>query len=255
LQSIVGFLQHNAAIAIIVTFLAAASESLVVIGAFIPGTALILALGAAAGLGYLPLWPLVGAAIVGAILGDGFSYWIGHSQRHRITAVWPFSSRPEILQIGEAFFTRYGWTGIAIARFLPGVRAIVPVVAGTSGMKPLPFYAANIGSAIVWAPAHLVPAAFAGVGLGFINTISPQTEIELAIGAVGLALAYWGIRRSRERITSYALSLFRRLRRRSLAVAAADGDAEKSESIHFSKRSVDEANPSLPPGERENDLR
>lgn len=90
----------------------------------------------------------------------------------------------EILPIGEAFFTKYGWTGIAIARFLPGVRAIVPVVAGTSGMKPVPFYAANIASAIVWAPAHLLPAAFAGLGLGFINQISPQTEVELVIGAV-----------------------------------------------------------------------
>jgi membrane protein DedA with SNARE-associated domain len=212
LQAIVVFLEQNLALAVIVTFVAAASESLVLIGAFIPGTALILALGAAAGLGYLPLWPLVMAAILGAILGDGLSYWIGHSQRHRISAIWPFSSRPEILRIGEAFFTRYGWTGIAIARFLPGVRAIVPVVAGTSGMRPLPFYAANIGSAIVWAPAHLVPAAFAGAGLGFINQISPQTEIELVIGAVVLALVYWGIHRARGRITTFLAALFRRLR-------------------------------------------
>lgn len=217
LQSIVVFLEQNPALAIIVTFLAAASESVIVIGAFIPGTALILALGAAAGLGYLPLWPLVVAAIIGAILGDGVSYWIGHSQRHRITAVWPFSSRPEILETGEAFFAKYGWTGIAIARFLPGVRAIVPVVAGTSGMRPLPFYAANIGSAIVWAPAHLLPAAVAGVGLGFINQISPQTEIELVIGAVVLALAYWGIHRARGRMSSYVQAVFHRLRGPSTA--------------------------------------
>jgi membrane protein DedA with SNARE-associated domain len=217
LQSLVAFLEQNVALAVGVTLLAAASESLVVIGAFIPGTALILALGAAAGLGYVPLWPLVVAAIIGAILGDGVSYWIGHTQRHRITAVWPFSARPEILEIGEAFFTKYGWTGIAIARFLPGVRAIVPVVAGTSGMRPLPFYVANIGSAIVWAPAHLLPAAFAGVGLGVINQISPQTEIELVIGAVVLALAYWGIHRARGRISSYVEAAFHRLRGPSTA--------------------------------------
>lgn len=212
LQSIVVFLEQNQALAVIVTLLAAASESLVVVGAFIPGTALILALGAAAGLGYLPLWPLVIAAIIGAILGDGLSYWIGHSQRQRISAIWPFSSRPEILRIGEAFFTKYGWTGIAIARFLPGVRAIVPVVAGTSGMRPLPFYAANIGSAIVWAPAHLLPAAFAGFGLGFIDQINPQTEADLVIGALVLALGFWGIHRARGRISRLLAALFRRLR-------------------------------------------
>ena len=253
MQSIFAFLEHNAALAILVTLLAAASESLVVIGAFIPGTALILALGAAAGLGYLPLWPLVVAATLGAILGDGLSYWIGRSQRHRITAIWPFSSRPEILQIGEAFFTKYGWTGIAIARFLPGVRAIVPVVAGTSGMRPLPFYAANVGSAIVWAPAHLVPAAFAGIGLGFINQISPQTEIELVIGAVVLGLAYWGIRRARGRIARYVQSVFRRLRGHSVNTAdnATDIDALRSEGACADEGEVGHLKTPQPAGERD----
>jgi membrane protein DedA with SNARE-associated domain len=249
LQSIFAFLEHNAALAILVTLLAAASESLVVIGAFIPGTALILALGAAAGLGYLPLWPLVVAATLGAILGDGLSYWIGRSQRQRITAIWPFSSRPEILQIGEAFFTKYGWTGIAIARFLPGVRAIVPVVAGTSGMRPLPFYVANIGSAIVWAPAHLVPAAFAGIGLGFINQMTPQTEIELVIGAVVLALAYWGIGRARGRIARYVQSVFRRLRSHSVNTAdnATAIDEIKNDTARADESGVGHLKP---PGER-----
>ena len=210
LQSIVVFLEQNPTLAIIVTFLAAASESLVVVGAFIPGTALILALGAAAGLGYLPIWPLLLAATAGAVLGNGISYWIGHSQRSRISTIWPFSARPEILVVGEAFFAKYGWAGIAIARFLPGIRAIVPVVAGTSGMKPLPFYVANIGSAAVWAPAHLLPAAFAGFGLGSINQIDPRTEIELVVGLVVLALGLWGVHRAREKIFRVVEVLYRR---------------------------------------------
>ncbi|QYO75580.1 DedA family protein [Devosia salina] len=211
-QSIVVFLEQNPTLAILVTFLAAGSESLVVVGAFIPGTALILALGTAAGLGYLPIWPLLFAATAGAVLGDGLSYWIGHSQRSRISVVWPFSTRPDILAVGEVFFAKYGWTGIVIARFLPGVRAIVPVVAGTSGMKPLPFYAANIGSALLWAPAHLLPAAFAGFGLSSLNRIDPRTEIELVVGAVVLSLAVWGVHRARGRILRFLVVLYRRFR-------------------------------------------
>ncbi len=211
-QSIVAFLEQNPTLAILVTFLAAASESLVVVGAFIPGTALILALGAAAGLGYLPIWSLLVAATTGAVLGDGLSYWIGHSQRGRISTIWPFSARPEILAGGEAFFAKYGWTGIAAARFLPGIRAIVPVVAGTSGMKPLPFYAANIGSALVWAPAHLLPAAFAGFGLSSLNRLDPRTEIELVVGLVVLALVVWGVHRARGRILRSLGALYRRSR-------------------------------------------
>ncbi|WP_052952930.1 DedA family protein [Devosia psychrophila] len=211
-QSIVVFLEQNPTLAILVTFLAAASESLVVVGAFIPGTAFILALGAAAGLGYLPIWPLLLAATAGAVLGDGLSYWIGHSQRGRISTIWPFSARPEVLAVGEAFFANYGWTGIAVARFLPGIRAIVPVVAGTSGMKPLPFYAANIGSALVWAPAHLLPAAFAGFGLSSLNRLDPRTEIELVLGLVVLALGVGGVHRARGRILRSVAVLYRRRR-------------------------------------------
>jgi membrane protein DedA with SNARE-associated domain len=197
IHAFVVFLQHNVSFAVFITLLAAASESLVLIGAFIPGTALILALGAASGLGYLPLWPLILAATIGAILGDGLSYWIGHAHRDRIAAVWPFSSRPEILKAGENFFGRYGWAGIALARFLPGVRAIVPVVAGTSGMRPLPFYAANVGSAIVWAPAHLLPASLAGSGIASASQLRPQDEIAIVGGALLLGTTIWWVIRHR----------------------------------------------------------
>jgi membrane protein DedA with SNARE-associated domain len=213
IHAFVVFLQHNVFLAVVIALLAAACESLVLIGAFIPGTALILALGAASGLGYLPLWPLILAATIGAILGDGLSYWIGHAHRDRIAAVWPFSSRPEILQAGESFFGRYGWAGIALARFLPGVRAIVPVVAGTSGMRPLPFYAANVGSAIVWAPVHLVPAALAGSGIASATQLSPQGEITIVVGAVLLGMTIWWLIRHRAGLAGQFVEWFQHNRR------------------------------------------
>ena len=213
IHAFVVFLQHNVFWAVLITLLAAASESLVVIGAFIPGTALILALGAASGLGYMPLWPLILAATIGAILGDGLSYWMGHAHRAGIAAVWPFSSRPEILKTGENFFGRYGWAGIALARFLPGVRAIVPVVAGTSGMRPLPFYAANVGSAIIWAPAHLVPAALAASGVASANQLSPQAEIAIVGGAVLLGAMIWWLISRRYKLAGQFGKRFQRKRR------------------------------------------
>lgn len=213
IHAFVVVLQHNVFLAVLITLLAAASESLVLIGAFIPGTALILALGAASGLGYLPLWPLILAATIGAIVGDGLSYWIGHSHRDKIAAVWPFSSRPEILRAGESFFARFGWAGIALARFLPGVRAIVPVVAGTSGMRPLPFYAANVGSAIVWAPAHLVPAALAGAGIASAGQLGPQGEIAIVSGALLIGTMIWWLIRHRAGLAGQFGKWFKRNKR------------------------------------------
>ena len=116
---------------------------------------------------------------------------------HCSTIFGNFSSRPEILRAGESFFAKFGWAGIALARFLPGVRAIVPVVAGTSGMSPLPFYVANVGSAIVWAPAHLVPAALAGAGVASAGQLSRQVEIATVSAALVTGIMIWWLIRHR----------------------------------------------------------
>lgn len=146
-----------------IAFLVAAGESVVVVGAFVPGTPILLAIGAAGSLGHVSLTGVIVAAILGAVLGDGVSYWIGHRHRDRLLAGWPFAMRPALLARGQAFIARFGVPSVALARFLPGVRAVVPVVAGMFGMRPLPFYAANVASALVWAPVHILPGALVGL--------------------------------------------------------------------------------------------
>lgn len=185
---LLNLLEHNWPLALLVAFLAAAAESIVVVGAFVPGTALLIALGTVAGLGLLPLWPLVAAAAAGAVLSDGLSYYVGRTHRDRLLSTWPFADHPRLIAAGERFFARYGWASIMIARFLPGVRAIVPVVAGTTGMRPGPFYLTNILSALVWAPAHILPAAAAGYGVGRINLLNLRTDIELLVGLLAIAI-------------------------------------------------------------------
>jgi undecaprenyl-diphosphatase len=62
----------------------------------------------------------------------------------------------------EAFFARHGDKSVFIARFVPGVRAFIPLIAGVLGMRVSRFYAANILSALVWAPSHILPAVLVG---------------------------------------------------------------------------------------------
>ncbi|HWL57806.1 MAG TPA: hypothetical protein VNQ78_14175, partial [Paracoccus sp. (in: a-proteobacteria)] len=62
----------------------ALSESIPVIGVFIPGTAAILAISALVPSGIVKLWPLLVAASVGAIIGDGLSFWLGHRYHREI---------------------------------------------------------------------------------------------------------------------------------------------------------------------------
>lgn len=173
ISQLVDFLQTHSRLAYGVVFVLAMSESLPVIGAIVPGTAVILALSALVPSGVLVVWPLLAAATLGAIAGDGFAFWLGHRYHATIRSSWPFSRYPLAIQTSELFFEKYGMRSIFLARFVPGVRAFVPLLAGTLGMHVARFYAVNVLSAAVWAPAHILPGMLFGVT---IHTLGPAAK-------------------------------------------------------------------------------
>jgi membrane protein DedA with SNARE-associated domain/membrane-associated phospholipid phosphatase len=164
-----------------VVFLAAFLESLAVIGTFIPGSTAMFLAGALAGTGSLSLgWALVWA-IAGAIAGDGMSFWIGCRYKDRIVQFWPFRKHPEVLEAGHRFFRKHGAKSVGLARFIGPLRAIVPVVAGMLGMSPLRFYAMNVLSALIWAPAHILPGMLFGASVLLAGAVSFRLVVIIAL--------------------------------------------------------------------------
>lgn len=146
----------------VATFAISAAESVAIIGTIVPGSVTMTAIGALAGAGVIPLGQTIFLAMLGAVLGDGISYWLGHYFKDRLRNMWPFRTNPGVLKSGETFVHRYGIMSIFIGRFVGPVRALVPLVAGMLGMKPLQFTIANIASAIGWAPAYMLPGILLG---------------------------------------------------------------------------------------------
>ncbi len=162
-------------------FAATALESMALVGSIFPGMSMVIALsGLAASLG-ANVWILVLWCALGAVLGDGVSFWLGHRYGDRLKSLWPFRGRPELLETGVAFFRRQGSKSIVVGRFLPFTRAVVPIAAGMLGMSPVRFYIANFISAIGWALVSVLPAA--GVGLAFtvINESSSRAALMLGL--------------------------------------------------------------------------
>jgi membrane protein DedA with SNARE-associated domain len=157
-----------------------------VVGLFIPGSPILIAVGAVVGLGHLPLWPMLVWATAGAIIGDGVSFELGRRYRATILGVWPVSRYPAVVARGETFFRRHGGKSIALGRFLPMLRPMIPMVAGALGLRPGLFYAVNIASAIVWAPAHILGGALLGASLGALGAVSGRLVAMLAVLAVAL---------------------------------------------------------------------
>ena len=178
-------------LAIAIAFAAAIIEAVAVLGILIPGTPILMAVAAAGAMAGMPMMPIMIVSIVGAVIGDFVSYYLGHRFRFRLRGMWPFATRPALLGHAETFFRRYGSASVAICRFVPVLRSTVPLVAGMAGMTRSRFLIANVASAFVWAPAHVVPAQFAGLSLADLQAGDWQSAALGAAGVLLFAAAAW----------------------------------------------------------------
>jgi membrane protein DedA with SNARE-associated domain len=94
----------------------------------LPATAILLGVGGLVGAADIAFWPIWGAAALGAVFGDWFSYWLGCRYSYAIARVWPLSRRPDLLPRGETFFRKWGTLGVFVGRFFGPLRSIMPLV-------------------------------------------------------------------------------------------------------------------------------
>jgi membrane protein DedA with SNARE-associated domain len=201
LDPLIAFVSAHAWLAYLTLFLAALLEAVPVVGALVPGSTIILALSALVPGGELNLWGVLASAIAGALLGDGTAYLTGHRSQREILNAWPLANYPGVVAQSEAFFNRWGALAVFFARFVPPIRAFVPITAGALGMPPMKFYGVNIPAILVWAPAHVLPGVLAvsvlhQYGLSHHEHVGKHLWMwAVAGGALVVALGVWTIRR------------------------------------------------------------
>jgi len=200
----ISFVSTHAWLAYLTLFLAALLEAVPIVGAVIPGSTIIFALSALVPGGELKLGWVLLAAIAGALLGDGSAFLLGYREQREILKTWPLSNYPRLVSQSEAFFNRWGTLAVFFARFVPPIRAFVPITAGALGMAPAMFYAVNIPAVLLWAPAHVLPGVLAVSALHRYGGFAPHEGIArhywilaVVVGALIIALASWVIRRRR----------------------------------------------------------
>jgi membrane protein DedA with SNARE-associated domain len=191
---IVNFIGGHPHFALTAIFLLALSEAIPVIGTIVPGSTLIIGICALATGAHVNPWPLLGAAILGAIFGDGFSFWLGRRYHREILLHWPLSRYPQFVDRSEAFVKTHGAASVFLARFIAVVRAFVPLVAGILGMSSRQFYAVNILSALAWAPAHVFPGVLLGMALNLAGLGPGWLAILLIVGLIAVSAAGQALR-------------------------------------------------------------
>ena len=190
-ERLVDFVGAHPQLSFVAVFLLALSEAVPVIGTVVPGSTLILAVSALATTTGMSPWALLIAAVAGAIVGDGFSFWLGHRYHRQILRGWPLNRFPGLIERSAQLIRKYGVASVFLARFTAVVRAFVPLLAGILRMSTGHFYLANILSALVWAPMHVFPGVLVGLAITF-GAHSPTLSLA-ALGAVILAWMAWSM--------------------------------------------------------------
>jgi membrane protein DedA with SNARE-associated domain len=196
-QPTLDFISAHSVWAFPVMFITSFGESFAFVSLLFPGTSILIVAGTLMSAGSLPYWPVLAGAVIGAVLGDSVSFWIGRRFGGGIARIWPFRRNPDLLPRGVQFFAKHGGKSVFIGRFFGPVRAVIPLAAGIMQMPRGRFWFANVTSALVWAPMLL----FAGDAVGDIGgrLIGSADTVLLVFGGLtlfGIVAVIWAMVKS-----------------------------------------------------------
>jgi membrane protein DedA with SNARE-associated domain len=165
-------------------------ESLVLIGAFVPATALMVMVGGLLAAGVLDPWSVLAWCIGGAVLGDAVSFLIGRKLGPRALRGPRFRRHRRKIARTRLFTRKHGAASIFIGRFFGPVRAFVPTIAGMFQMRTRTFQLANVSSAVIWVPFMLTPGYLATKGFQEVQALAEGEALTLVgVGLAGLTIA------------------------------------------------------------------
>lgn len=163
-------------------------ETAFIITSFLPGDSLLFVLGLTMATNpSMPIWLVVALVAVAAISGSQVGYFTGRAvgpvlfeRRH----TWIFN--PRFVEKTHDYFERYGNRAIVLARFIPVVRALVPMLAGISRVEIRAFTAMNVAGGFGWVALMVLSGYF----LGEVPLVSNHIETAIVVVIVVTSLPF-----------------------------------------------------------------
>ncbi|WP_062386590.1 DedA family protein [Demequina iriomotensis] len=161
--------------------LAAFAESMLGIGFLVPGELAVSALAIHAhGGAHAAL--LIAAVAIGACCGDHVNYVIGRRFGPRLaTSRIVQRMGAHHWDRGTGLIQRHGTGAIAISRLMPGIRTLMPAIAGVADLTYARFLLGSSVGALLWAIVWVT----AGTTIGTLAS----SPVAVALAAAGAALA------------------------------------------------------------------
>nr|WP_254617907.1 DedA family protein [Vibrio metschnikovii] len=176
-------------------------ESAFLPAAPLPCDSIVILCGSLAAVGILNLYAVIGVLIIAGWLGGAMAFYQGHQLKEwRMVASWLGKVPAKQWDTTDRLIHKYGLLAMFMARFLPVVRSLLPMVMGLrNAISPTRFLLVTPLSAIAW----VLFLVFSGYGVSLLpDNLSKIANhililaplMTLLIGVVSLLIG-WSVRR------------------------------------------------------------
>jgi membrane-associated protein len=178
-------------------------ECALIIGLFLPGDSLLFGAGVVLAQhgSDMNAWLLSAAALIVAVFGNLVGYYIGRQTGGKLIARrgGRILNRHN-LERAQRFLDRKGFFAIVAARWIPWIRTLAPLIAGTARMDQRRFLLATTLGGLLWVPT-LVLLGYYGAGL--LNALpwlkTAAFWLSIAFFVIGTAYGVWRYRQEMRR--------------------------------------------------------
>ncbi len=179
------------------------AEAALLIGFFIPGETAAVIGGVLAGLGAVNLEVMMAVVVVCAIVGDSVGFEVGKRAGPYFLERRPLKGNAAVRRSLE-MLERYGGPAVFLGRFVAFARALIPGLAGMSGLRYRVFLFYNAAGGLIWGVGYTLLGYV--VGLSFEHILSEVGLWSLAVVALVVAVVlmvrYLNRRRERRRLAA-----------------------------------------------------
>lgn len=173
-------------------------EDAIFVGFILPGETVAVLGGVAASLGHVHFPIILGIVIVAAVLGDSVGFEIGKHVGPRVMDLPPLRKHRGRLQGAQELLARRGGAAVFLARWVAFLRAVMPALAGMSGMRYPTFLLWNAAGGIAWGATVVSLGYAAGTSYARVEKwLGGGAAVAVAVIVVAVLVA-WAVRRRRQ---------------------------------------------------------
>lgn len=174
-------------------------EAALLIGFVLPGETSTIVAGVVASQGRVNVAVLCAVVVAAAVVGDSVGYAVGRRFGPDLLGLAPLRRRRASLDRALAGLRQRGALYVFIGRFTAFFRAVMPGLAGVSGLNYRRFLVANAAGGLCWGVGYTLLGYYAGSELNALERDSSWFAGGVLVALVAFFVAFHFWRRRRER--------------------------------------------------------